>query len=550
MVKEAVASTSVSQNRFTILQNIDTSPAEAAEVEILHEQFIHCKVDIPISKYQTYLTIVYAKNEGKKREILWHELVQLGSNIAENCLLCGDSNNVLITEDRIGSHVLPHKVDKFQTCIDTLGLTSLKSKGCYYTFSNRQEADSRVYSKIDWAFENSQWLTKYRHIEAEFLPAGVSDHSPILVAICPQPKVGPKPFKLYMTVMKHPDFGRILERARCTKLKTSRNSITTVYDDMGNKLEISVLVEAKLIKFFSNLMGTAAEQLPCPNISVIRTVKGMPQEKAPGIDGYPAEFLKLNWSIVKLDVICAVKEFFESGKLLKAFIFTAVTLIPKVANPTYVKDYRPIACCTTIYKIITRILTNRLKNIVKHIVNPSQSAFVEEYRELVVAGQKRFNGPLTRPKRNLQWELLSPVFLIKTINSLESWNGGVLVVVSGSVKLKDFNGWMNFVQTFLLSPQEKGYFVLNDVFHFVNEEGSELAQAPVVSQNNLDAQPISSNPLAEPPDAKPALLEAFNNEYTERRQKVAPALLNACDVLANFHFMSVIFFHLLVPFVL
>ncbi|KAF3677677.1 hypothetical protein FXO38_03670 [Capsicum annuum] len=89
--------------------------------------------------------------------------------------------------------------------------------------------------------------------------------------------------------------------------------------------------------------------------------------------------------------------------------------------------------------------------------------------------------------------------IIKTINSLESWNGGVLVVVSGSVKLKDFNGWMNFVQTFLLSPQEKGYFVLNDVFHFVNEEGSELAQAPVVSQNKLDAQPISSNPLAEPP---------------------------------------------------
>lgn len=88
---------------------------------------------------------------------------------------------------------------------------------------------------------------------------------------------------------------------------------------------------------------------------------------------------------------------------------------------------------------------------------------------------------------------------IKTINSLESWNGGVLVVASGSVKLKDINGWRNFVQTFLLAPQEKGYFVLNDVFHFVNEERSELVQAPVGSQNNLDAQPTSSNLLAEPP---------------------------------------------------
>lgn len=101
---------------------------------------------------------------------------------------------------------------------------------------------------------------------------------------------------------------------------------------------------------------------------------------------------------------------------------------------------------------------------------------------------------------------------IKTINSLESWNGGVLVVVSGSVKLKDFNGWRNFVQTFLLAPQEKGYFVLNDVFHFVNEEGSELAQASVVSHNNLDAQPTSSNPLSEPP-AHDYALEVEATEY-------------------------------------
>ncbi|KAK4338700.1 hypothetical protein RND71_043187 [Anisodus tanguticus] len=101
---------------------------------------------------------------------------------------------------------------------------------------------------------------------------------------------------------------------------------------------------------------------------------------------------------------------------------------------------------------------------------------------------------------------------IKTINSLESWNGGVLVVVSGSVKLKDFSGWRNFVQTFLLAPQEKGYFVLNDVFHFVNDEGSELPQAPVASQNNLDAQPTASNPLAEPP-AHDYALEEEATEY-------------------------------------
>ena len=49
---------------------------------------------------------------------------------------------------------------------------------------------------------------------------------------------------------------------------------------------------------------------------------------------------------------------------------------------------------------------------------------------------------------------------IKTAHSLESWNGGVLVMVSGSVHLKNFAGRRNFVQTFFLAPQEKGYLYL------------------------------------------------------------------------------------------
>ncbi|CAI0386221.1 unnamed protein product [Linum tenue] len=59
---------------------------------------------------------------------------------------------------------------------------------------------------------------------------------------------------------------------------------------------------------------------------------------------------------------------------------------------------------------------------------------------------------------------------IKTINSLDSWNGGVMVMVSGSVKTKEFSGRKKFVQTFFLAPQDKGYFVLNDIFQFIDSE--------------------------------------------------------------------------------
>lgn len=72
-----------------------------------------------------------------------------------------------------------------------------------------------------------------------------------------------------------------------------------------------------------------------------------------------------------------VHEFFVSGKMLKSFSFTTMTLIPKYDNPTMVKDDRPIACCTTFYKLIAKILTNRLKKVIRSIIVPSQSSFVE-----------------------------------------------------------------------------------------------------------------------------------------------------------------------------
>ncbi|KAJ8899290.1 hypothetical protein K2173_018264 [Erythroxylum novogranatense] len=102
---------------------------------------------------------------------------------------------------------------------------------------------------------------------------------------------------------------------------------------------------------------------------------------------------------------------------------------------------------------------------------------------------------------------------IKTINSLDSWNGGVLVMVSGSVKIKDFSGRRKFVQTFFLAPQEKGYFVLNDIFQFTNDGNThqqhpvsmsvgEIYQqhsAPISSEGTIESQINASVPLQEPP---------------------------------------------------
>jgi len=78
---------------------------------------------------------------------------------------------------------------------------------------------------------------------------------------------------------------------------------------------------------------------------------------------------------------------------------------------------------------------------------------------------------------------------IKTAHSLESWSGGVIVMVSGSVQIKD-NLRRKFMQTFFLAPQEKGFFVLNDIFHFVEDDliHHHHHQAVLLAQSNLDSK--------------------------------------------------------------
>jgi hypothetical protein len=106
------------------------------------------------------------------------------------------------------------------------------------------------------------------------------------------------------------------------------------------------------------------------------TMFSMKANKAPGPDGYTADFFKASWSIVGEDVITAIKNFFDTGLLLKETNATILSLVPKKTNPTTMGDYRPIACCNVLYKCITKILANRMLPILDSLISRNQSAFL------------------------------------------------------------------------------------------------------------------------------------------------------------------------------
>lgn len=102
----------------------------------------------------------------------------------------------------------------------------------------------------------------------------------------------------------------------------------------------------------------------------------MPSNKAPGPDGYPVEFYKLASSTVGHDLILAIQEFFRNGRLLKDLNTTVIALIPKTPEAASLVDYRPISCCNLTYKIISKVLANRLKPLLLECISPNQAAFL------------------------------------------------------------------------------------------------------------------------------------------------------------------------------
>ena len=86
--------------------------------------------------------------------------------------------------------------------------------------------------------------------------------------------------------------------------------------------------------------------------------------------------IKKFWHIVGNDVTNAVLDFLNTGNMLSDINYTYIILIPKVNSPEKMFDFRLISMCNVIYKIISKVLANRLKLILPQLISPTQSTFV------------------------------------------------------------------------------------------------------------------------------------------------------------------------------
>jgi hypothetical protein len=81
------------------------------------------------------------------------------------------------------------------------------------------------------------------------------------------------------------------------------------------------------------------------------------------------EFFKTYWEVVKHDIYGVVEDSRRSASILKALNAIMITLIPKENEAITLDRYRPIALCNVVYKIISKVISNRLKPLLSTLIS-------------------------------------------------------------------------------------------------------------------------------------------------------------------------------------
>ena len=176
-----------------------------------------------------------------------------------------------------------------------------------------------------------------------------------------------------------------------------RNSITSIRIN-GRNLVKEAEVKEGLVRAFQCLLSAPTNWcLPFPDIHVnsigedhcakleemfteeeiLASVSGLNDDKALGPDGFPLAFWSFNWDFVKEEVMGFFKEFFQNDQFVKSLNATFLVLVPKGRTVVDLKDLRPISLVGSLYKILSKVLANRIKRVMSLVISQSQNAFVE-----------------------------------------------------------------------------------------------------------------------------------------------------------------------------
>lgn len=183
-----------------------------------------------------------------------------------------------------------------------------------------------------------------------------------------------------------------------TTQRNKRNTIKSIQDADGRCWSDINHINSIFIDYFTNIFATSNPTNMQDTIEVVKNIikpdmheylqqdftatevfeaiRQMKSSAAPGPDGLPALFYQSYWAEIGTEIIEYALNILNNNGDPGNINHTFLCLIPKVKKPTLPSDFRPIALCNVILKIIIKTIANRIKKVIPSIISPQQSAFL------------------------------------------------------------------------------------------------------------------------------------------------------------------------------
>lgn len=228
-----------------------------------------------------------------------------------------------------------------------------------------------------------------------------------------------------------------------TRVRRATNKIHALRNDNGVLETDERHVKEQVLNFFKDIFkeeGGTHQVSPIPkgfpkvtdyiHLSMCREITkdevkmalfDMSPYKAPGPDGFHAGFYQRAWNTIGDDVTYMVKDFSKSGALQDIMNDTLLSLIPKLKSPEKVSQLRPISLCNVHYKIVTKVIANRIKEFLDQVIGQEQSSFVPQRQivDNIVTYQEALHS--MRSKKGNVGHMVLKIDLEKAYDKL-SWN--------------------------------------------------------------------------------------------------------------------------------
>eukprot|EP00253_Pinus_taeda_P009325 PITA_09325 len=215
---------------------------------------------------------------------------------------------------------------------------------------------------------------------------------------------------------------------RQCKARLSRNHITEITSTSGQVYKGFSQIQEAAVNHFQNLLSAErngneedeAEFLTTiPNLvseedndslmspvteeEITSIVWSMEPDKAPGPDGFTIHFYRICWEIIKIDLFKMIRGVLRKEKVGGGIKSTFLALIPKETNPRSFDRYRLISLCNSSYKIVAKLLANRIKPLLQKLISLAQGGFVKGRQILdnVIQIQEALHSSHTRKEQGM-----------------------------------------------------------------------------------------------------------------------------------------------------